>query len=61
MTYADVMIPELYFTIADGALWGTYVGTNIYGNWQKDRYIAYAQTNGGAKSMGKMKIITNNW
>ncbi len=51
--YADAYDSGIYFTIADGALWGTYIGMNIYGNWQKDRYVAYAQTNGGAKIDGK--------
>ena len=43
--YADAYDSGVYFTIADGVLWGTYIGMNVYGNWQKDRYISYAQTN----------------
>ncbi|MEJ2103128.1 MAG: hypothetical protein P8X47_00970 [Ignavibacteriaceae bacterium] len=23
-----------YFTIADGVLWGTFIGMNVYSNWQ---------------------------
>jgi hypothetical protein len=43
--YADAYDSGIYFTVADGVLWGTYIGMNVYGNWQKDRYISYAQTN----------------
>jgi hypothetical protein len=45
--YADSYDSGIYFTVADGVLWGTYVGMNIYGNWQKDRYINYAVNKGG--------------
>jgi hypothetical protein len=45
--YADSYNSGIYFTIADGVLWGTFIGMNVYGNWQKDRYISYAQTNAG--------------
>ncbi len=45
--YAGGYNSGIYFTIADGVLWGTFVGMNVYGNWQKDRYIAYAQTKAG--------------
>ena len=40
--YADAYDSGVYFTVADGVLWGTYIGMNVYGNWQKDRYISYA-------------------
>lgn len=43
--YANAYDSGVYFTIADGVLWGTYIGMNVYANWQKDRYIAYSQTN----------------
>ncbi len=43
--YADSYNSGIYFTIADGVLWGTLIGMNVYGNWQKDRYIEYAQAN----------------
>jgi hypothetical protein len=43
--YADSYNSGIYFTIADGVLWGTFIGMNVYGNWQKDRYIEYAQVN----------------
>jgi len=42
-----------YFTIADAVFWGALVGLNVYGNWQKDNYIAYAETHAGIISTGK--------
>jgi len=51
--YADAYDSGVYFTIADGVLWGTYIGMNVYGNWQKDRYTSYAQTNAGIISENK--------
>lgn len=45
--YAGSYNSGIYFTIADGVLWGTFAGMNVYGNWQKDRYITYAQTKAG--------------
>ena len=45
--YAESYDSGIYFTIADGVLWGTLIGMNVYGNWQKDRYISYAQANAG--------------
>lgn len=51
--YADAYDSGVYFTIADGVLWGTYVGMNVYANWQKDRYISYSQTNAGVSPENK--------
>jgi len=51
--YADAYDSGVYFTIADGVLWGTYIGMNVYGNWQKDRYISYAQTNANITTENK--------
>lgn len=51
--YADAYDSGVYFTIADGVLWGTYIGMNAYGNWQKDRYINYAQAKAGINSSNK--------
>jgi hypothetical protein len=45
--YAESYDSGIYFTIADGVLWGTLIGMNVYGNWQKNRYIEYAQANAG--------------
>lgn len=44
--YADSYESGKYFTITEGVLWGTYIGINTYGNWQKDRYISFAAANG---------------
>ncbi len=51
--YAENYSSGKYFTIADGALWGIYIGVNTYGNWQKDRYKSFAQANAGVKLEGK--------
>lgn len=51
--YADAYDSGIYFTIADGVLLGTYIGINTYANWQKDRYVAYAQSNGGISTNNK--------
>lgn len=51
--YADGYSSGKYFTIADGALWGIFIGMNTYANWQKDRYQTYAVTNGGITTSGK--------
>jgi hypothetical protein len=51
--YADAYNSGVYFTIADGVLWGTYIGMNVYGGWQKDRYISYAQTNASITTENK--------
>ena len=51
--YADAYDSGIYFTVADGVLWGTYAGMNIYANWQKDRYISYSQSSAGVSTEGK--------
>lgn len=42
-----------YFTIADGVLWGTLAGFNIYGNWKQNNYESFASVNAGANFSGK--------
>ena len=42
-----------YFTIAEGVLWGAYTGFELYGNWQRDNYKAFAQSAGGVNLEGK--------
>ena len=42
-----------YFTIADGVLWGTFIGMNVYSNWQKDDYKSYAASNADVNNSGK--------
>lgn len=51
--YAGSYDSGIYFTVADGVLWGTYIGMNVYGNWQKDRYINYAVNNAGINTNSK--------
>jgi hypothetical protein len=51
--YADGYSSGKYFTIAEGTLWGIFIGMNTYANWQKDRYVAYAVTNGDINTSGK--------
>ncbi|NWF90283.1 MAG: hypothetical protein HXY50_12595 [Ignavibacteriaceae bacterium] len=51
--YAQSYESGKYFTIAEGVLWGTYIGINSYGNWQKDRYRSFAASNGGVNLEGK--------
>lgn len=43
--YADSYSSGKYFTIAEGALWGTYIGMSVYASNQEDNYKAYATTN----------------
>ena len=51
--YADAYDSGVYFTVADGVLWGTFAGMNVYANWQKDRYISYSQSSASVNSEGK--------
>ena len=51
--YAESYESGKYFTIAEGVLWGTYIGINTYGNWQEDRYKSYAEVNAGVNIQGK--------
>ena len=51
--YAESYSSGKYFTIAEGTLWGIYLGMNTYANWQKNRYISFAESNGGVNINGK--------
>lgn len=51
--YAGSYESGVYFTVADGVLWGTYIGMNVYANWQKDRYISYAINKAGINTNAK--------
>ena len=51
--YADAYDSGIYFTVADGVLWGTYIGMNVYGNWQQDRYKSFAQNKAGITTDNK--------
>jgi TM2 domain-containing membrane protein YozV len=51
--YADSYGSGKYFTIADGALWGTLAGFVTYGKWEENNYKAYAKAYGGVNTEGK--------
>lgn len=51
--YAENYNSGKYFTIAEGTLWATFIGMNVYGNWQESRYKTYAQTYAGINPDGK--------
>lgn len=51
--YAGNYSSGQYFTIAEAALIGMYVGVNSYGNWKKDNYQLFAGSAGGVNSAGK--------
>lgn len=51
--YAENYSSGKYFTIAEGALWATFIGMNVYGNWQENRYKTYAQTYAGINPESK--------
>ncbi len=42
-----------YFTIAEGVLWGTYIGMNTYANWKQDDYKSYASQHANVNNTGK--------
>lgn len=45
--YANAYDVGKYFTIADGLLWGTFIGMNAYSGWQEDNYKSYAASTAG--------------
>jgi len=51
--YAESYSSGKYFTIAEGALWGIFVGMNTYAGWQQDRYKSFAVSNAGITTSGK--------
>jgi len=51
--YADAYDIGKYFTIADGILWGTFIGMEVYSNWQQDNYQSYAAVNAGVDNNNK--------
>ena len=51
--YADSYDIGKYFTIADGILWATFIGMNVYTNWQEDNYQTYAASNAGVENNNK--------
>jgi hypothetical protein len=51
--YAESYSSGKYFTIAEGALWGVYIGMNSYSNWLKNNYKSYAASVGGVNNSNK--------
>lgn len=51
--YAGSFENGKYFTIAEGVLWGAFIGMNSYAGWQEDRYKSYAESFGSVDNSGK--------
>lgn len=51
--YADAYDVGKYFTIADGLLWGTFTGMEVYSNWQENNYQTYAAANADVDNNNK--------
>ncbi len=51
--YAGDYSTGKYFTMAEGVLWGTYLGINTYGNWRKERYKSFAASNANVNPTNK--------
>ena len=51
--YADAYDIGKYFTIADGVLWGTFIGMNIYANCKENDYKSYAESRAGISNENK--------
>ena len=51
--YAGSYSSGKYFTIAEGTLWGIYIGMNSYGNWLKNNYKSYAASAAGVNNANK--------
>jgi hypothetical protein len=51
--YADAYRIGKYFTIADGVLWGTFIGMNAYSSWQEENYKTYAASHAGVDNINK--------
>lgn len=42
-----------YFTIAEAVLWGSYIGMDAYGTWQKNNYQSFASSYGSVVADSK--------
>ena len=51
--YAGDYSSGKYFTIADGVLWGTFTGFEIYGKWKENDYKSFAESKAGVNLNGK--------
>ncbi|MBN2541517.1 hypothetical protein JXI42_01480 [bacterium] len=48
------------FWIAEGAIWTTFIGFQIYGTWEEDRYKSWAVDHAGINPNGKDKDYFQN-
>ncbi len=51
--YANGYESGKYFTIADGVLWGTFTGFDLYANWQAKNYKTFAESKAGVNLNNK--------
>ena len=51
--YANSYESGKYFTIADAVSWGALAGFTVYGDRQRDNYLAFAKSFGGVNPDGK--------
>ncbi len=51
--YADGYDSGKYFTIAEGVLWGTFIGMSVHASNQEDNYKAYATSRASINTSGK--------
>jgi len=51
--YAGDYSSGKYFTIADGVLWSTFAGFEIYGKWKENDYKSFAESKAGVNLNGK--------
>jgi TM2 domain-containing membrane protein YozV len=51
--YAGNFSSGKYFTIAEGTLWGVYIGMDSYGYWLKNNYKSFAASAGGVITANK--------
>ena len=51
--YAGSYSSGKYFTIAEGTLWGVYIGMNSYSYWLRNNYRAFAASAAGVNNSNK--------
>lgn len=51
--YAESYSSGKYFTLAEGVLWGIFIGMNTYAGWQQDRYKSFAVSKAGVSTDSK--------
>lgn len=58
--YAENYNSGKYFTIADGVLWGLFIGFNVHANNQEDNYKAHAKAFASINPDGKTELYFAN-